>query len=273
MARPERKNADYFPFYAKDGRTLFILEGKYRCKGTGFFTNVMRFLTLQDSHHFCIADETDQMYFFSKCHIDDVDGIIMLEIMVKTGKLDMDLWDEYKIIACQDLLDSLGDAYRKRTNNIITMDEIRVNAGVLGVSTAGNSVKGGDNPQSKVKYTKVKETKINIEPCPHQKIVEIYHQKLPMLSIVQNLSDELKKRLRARWRDDPERQNLEWWEWYFENVCKSDFLTGKTTDWAAGFYWLTGPKNMTKVLNGEYLNRKKLSQTDQAIEDFIENEK
>ena len=159
MARPERKNADYFPFYAKDGRTLFILEGKYRCKGTGFFTNVMRFLTLQDDHYFCISDETDQMYFLSKCHCDEDVGIDMLKIMVKTGKLDMDLWDQCKIIACQDLLDSLKDAYRKRSNNIITMDEIRVNAGVLEVSGGRNPRKGGINPQRKGKEKKGKEKK------------------------------------------------------------------------------------------------------------------
>ncbi len=159
MARPERKNADYFPFYAKDGRTLFILEGKYRCKGTGFFTNVMRFLTLQDNHHFCIADETDQMYFMSKCHCDEELGMDMLNIMVKTEKLDKELWENHKIIACQDLLDSLKDAYRKRTNDIITIDEIRVNAGIKWNSGGRNPVKGGSKPQRKGKETKGKETK------------------------------------------------------------------------------------------------------------------
>ena len=45
MARPERKDVDYFPFYVKNGRTLQLLEGKYDCKGTGFFTNLLRFLS------------------------------------------------------------------------------------------------------------------------------------------------------------------------------------------------------------------------------------
>ena len=105
--------------------------------------------------------------------------------------------------------------------------------------------------------------------CPHEKIIEIYHKKLPMLSIVQNHSEDLKKRLRARWREDPDRQNLDWWEWYFDGVLNCDFLIGKVKDWAASFYWLTGPKNMTKVLNGEYVNRNKGTKTDQAIEEFL----
>ena len=91
--------------------------------------------------------------------------------------------------------------------------------------------------------------------CPHLKIIEIYHKKLPMLPIVQSHTEDLKKRVRVRWREDPQRQTLEWWEWYFQDVLESDFLVGKVKDWAATFYWLVGPKNMTKVLNGEYINR------------------
>ncbi len=177
MARPERKNADYFPFYAKDGRTLFILEGKYRCKGSGFFTNVMRFLTLQDDHYFCIADETDQMYFLSKCHCDEDPGMDMLKIMVKTGKLDVDLWDQCKIIACQDLLDSLKDAYRKRANDIITMDEIRVNVGVNPLKGGRNPLKGGDNPQSKVKESKRKESIKRFIPPTESEVIKYFIEK------------------------------------------------------------------------------------------------
>lgn len=126
MARPERKNADYFPFYAKDGRTLFILEDKYGCKGTGFFTNVLRFLTLQDNHHFCIEGDADKLYFFSKTKCDEESGIDMLNIMAKTCKIHSSLWETYRVIVSQDLLESLHDAYRNRNNNIITIDQILV---------------------------------------------------------------------------------------------------------------------------------------------------
>lgn len=142
MARPERKNADYFPFYAKDGRTLFLLESKYQCKGTGFFTNVMRFLTLETHHQVSLQDETDKMYFFSKCHCDEESGMDMLNIMAKTGKINKELWDN-KVIASQDLLESLTDAYRNRKNDIITMPEIVEKY----VSDVRNPVSDVRNPQ------------------------------------------------------------------------------------------------------------------------------
>ena len=125
MARPERHDADYFPFYAKDGKTLFIIENKYQCKGTGFFTNVMRFLTLQKDHYFCIKEPEDRLYFFSKTKCDEVSGADMLDLMAVTGKIDKDLWVSSAVIVSQDLLTSLLDAYRKRINKMITIPEIK----------------------------------------------------------------------------------------------------------------------------------------------------
>ena len=163
MARPERRDADYFPFYAKDGRTLFILESKYQCKGTGFFTNVLRFLTLQQDHHFCIADETDKLYFFSKCHCDLVSGMDMLDIMAKCRKIDAGLWVSSAVIVSQDLLDSLEEAYRKRINKIITIEEIikkYVSEPVNPITSAGNEVTTGIKPQRKGKEIKEKNKEI-----------------------------------------------------------------------------------------------------------------
>lgn len=173
MARPERHDADYFPFYAKDGKTLFILESKYQCKGTGFFTNVMRFLTLQKDHHFCIKAPEDRLYFFSKCKVDDVSGGDMLDVMSVTGKIDKELWVSSAVIVSQDLLTSLSDAYRKRLNRIITIAEIRkkyVSGGRLPVSGGSypqaNDVSGGDNPQRKGKERKGKKRKEETEFIP-----------------------------------------------------------------------------------------------------------
>jgi len=177
MGRYERHDADYFPFYAKDGRTLFILEDKYGCKGTGFFTNILRFLTLQPDHYFCIADPGDRMYFFSKTKCDETSGMDMIGIMVKTGKLDADLWGKKSVIASKDHLNSVQDAYKNRKNACITIDEIKTLFGITYVRNTQEGVKPEEekqnidikdeiscessvrNTQTKLKYTKLKYTK------------------------------------------------------------------------------------------------------------------
>ena len=179
MARPERKDADYFPFYAKDGRTLFLLESKYQCKGTGFFTNVLRFLTLQKDHHFCIGNETDRLYFFAKCHCDPESGTDMLNTMAKTGKILEEIWVSSAVIVSPDLLISLEEAYRKRLNKIITIEEIYkkyVDSGINCISSSGNQIDSGINPQRKGKERKLKK-RIEFIPPSENDVIQYFGEK------------------------------------------------------------------------------------------------
>ncbi len=167
MARPESHTVPYFPFFIKDGKTLHVLEDKYKCKGTGFFTNVLRFLSDRTDHHFQIKDPGDRLWFFSKTLCDEESGLDMINIMVQTGKLDRELWEKEMVLASKDFLDSLKKAYDKRSNKCITIDQIK---SIYLVSGTGNSCVAGfpvpetpdsgfsstDNPQSKVKKSKVK---------------------------------------------------------------------------------------------------------------------
>lgn len=167
MARPEKHDVDYFPFYVKDGKTLFILESKFGCKGTGFFTNVMRFLCQTPDHHFCIKDPSDRLYFFAKTKCDEVSGAEMLLMMAETGKINKVLWVSDAVIVSEALLESISDAYRKRNNHIITIDEIMskyVSAAGNEVNSDGNEIKGDDKPQSKVKKSKVNKRREFIPP-------------------------------------------------------------------------------------------------------------
>ena len=167
MARPERNDVDYFPFYAKDGRTLFILESKYGCEGTGFFTNVLRFLALIPGHHFCIAEDSDRLFFFSKTKCSEEKGNDMLNIMSTTGKIDRKLWEEKEVIASQSFLDSIEDAYRLRKTPIIKMAEIYLKYSVSTeviphkgrVSTVETRQNNVDKPQTILKESKVKKTR------------------------------------------------------------------------------------------------------------------
>ncbi|MBN2251060.1 MAG: hypothetical protein JW724_03180 [Candidatus Altiarchaeota archaeon] len=92
--------------------------------------------------------------------------------------------------------------------------------------------------------------------CPHEKIIDLYHEVLPMLPRVHVWPENNRKILRTRWKEEPERQNLAWWRSYFEYVRESQFLTGKEKDWTANLEWIVRPANMTKVLNGSYHKQK-----------------
>ena len=95
------------------------------------------------------------------------------------------------------------------------------------------------------------------DDCPHQKIIELYHEILPELPHVHSWGDKNRANLRARWRGSRERQNLDWWRDFFQYVGQSDFLMGRTTGrdgkpFFANLGWLVISQNFDKVLNGNY---------------------
>lgn len=92
------------------------------------------------------------------------------------------------------------------------------------------------------------------EPCPHQKIAELYNAELPQLPQVREVTKARQDRLRQAWRGNVERQSIDWWAAYFSLAARCPFLLGESKrGWKAGFDWLIKPANMVKVLEGLYL--------------------
>lgn len=88
---------------------------------------------------------------------------------------------------------------------------------------------------------------------PHKQIIDLYHSILPELSRVKTWTEKRKKALRARWKEDPKHQNLEWWEGFFKHVRKCGHLMGKNDrGWQATLEWLITEGNFVKVIEGNY---------------------
>ena len=111
---------------------------------------------------------------------------------------------------------------------------------------------------------------------PIEKIAESYHQHLPNLSIV------ILDPLIAKQIDDiligggSEKQNISWWDDYFEVVSQCPYLCGNGPNgWKATFSWLINPDNMAKVVDGNYSTFPRgdySSANNNAIKEFLDNE-
>ena len=96
--------------------------------------------------------------------------------------------------------------------------------------------------------------------CPHNDIIALYAKKLPMGTQVREWTAARQQMLKARWREKPERQSLDWWEHFFGYVAESDFLTGKVSSrgsrpFTVSLPWLCKSENFAKVLEGQYENK------------------
>jgi len=69
-------------------------------------------------------------------------------------------------------------------------------------------------------------SKPKASPCPYQQIVDLYHEKLPMLPAVKVLTAKRKSHMKARWTNGA--ADLKFWDDYFDTVATSKFLTGRT---------------------------------------------
>lgn len=107
-------------------------------------------------------------------------------------------------------------------------------------------------------------------PCPHQAIVDIYHEELPAHPRVLALNESRRALIRGRWRQLWEERGargrsrepadlLDRLRSYFaSDVKQSPFLTGMVAPrdgrpvFIADFEWLMRPQNFLKVIEGKY---------------------
>jgi hypothetical protein len=94
------------------------------------------------------------------------------------------------------------------------------------------------------------------DPIPYQKIIDLYHEKLPTLRKVAVLTTKRKGQIAARWRTGL--PDLQTWAEYFEHIGESAFLMGKNEPtnghkrFVADLEWITNETNFAKIAEGKF---------------------
>lgn len=106
-------------------------------------------------------------------------------------------------------------------------------------------------------------------PCPVEKIVEAYHEAMPLNPACKVLNDSRKRSIRQRWREASKMQaqpfgystqadGLAAWRRFFEVCAESDFLTGRVPgrngapSFLADVDFLFSPSGFAKCLENKY---------------------
>ena len=155
MARPERKTVDYFPFYVEEGQKMFYIEETYGNDGFAVFVKILRELAKVENHFLDLSKPTQLMFLSAKCKVSKEVLECIINDLVNLEKFDCELWNECKVIWCQDFIDSIQDAYRKRNNLCMTKQGLSSILISLGRKKLSNlPLKGVDNTQRKEKKRK-----------------------------------------------------------------------------------------------------------------------
>jgi len=93
--------------------------------------------------------------------------------------------------------------------------------------------------------------------CPHQQIIDLYHEVLPQCPQIRDWTPARATQLRARWNEDARRQDLGYWRKLFEYIGTCDFLVGRGSKdpFFADLEWITKSANFAKIREGKYENR------------------
>lgn len=164
MARPERNSVDYFPFFCEEGNKMFYLEETYGNDGFATFVKLLRELAKTEYHYLNLSKPSTLMYLSAKCKVskDVLESII--NDLVDLGKFDENLWKENRVVWCQDFIDSVQDAYKKRNNKCISLDGLLTLLTSLGIRKPNLlPPKGSVNPQRKEKEIKEDKIKEDLE--------------------------------------------------------------------------------------------------------------
>lgn len=155
MARPQRNNVDYFPFFCEEGKKMFYLEETYGNDGFATFIKILRELGRTDYHFLDLSKKTTLMFLSAKCKVSKETLESIINDLVELEKFDVLLWNENKIIWCQDFIDSIQDAYIKRKNKCITYEGLLLHLSSLGVRKQSKSnSKVVINPQRREEKSK-----------------------------------------------------------------------------------------------------------------------
>jgi len=113
--RKDKNTVDYFPHYVNSGKTMFILESKFKHVGYSVWFKTLEILGKNENHYIDLRDDTDLLYLVSKLQITEEKLNDIYNLLAKLGAIDIDLWNE-KIVFSENFIKNIEDAYTRRKN-------------------------------------------------------------------------------------------------------------------------------------------------------------
>lgn len=183
--------------------------------------------------------------------ISDSDLELTKTVFMKKGFIDSDWnllnWDKRQ--SRSDSSAARTRAYRER------MKEVTVTSHV----TERDALDKNREEENREEYKEAKASSSADAPptCPHQKIIALYHEHMPLNPRIKIWEGTRQTNLQARWRSDPKRQDLDYWERLFKYCAKSEFLTGRTEGkgerpFLPSLEWMVKASNFNKIIEGNY---------------------
>jgi hypothetical protein len=189
MARPIKQGVDYFPHFNTDGKTLYILEGKYGNDGYALWFKVLELLSRAPGHVYDCGNIANWEFLCQKSHLPEQKSTEILNTCADLDAIDVKLWKEKRIIWCQNLVENLKPVYDKRKQSVPEKPVIDTETPKDGEFSGQKSPEMPQRKEEKSRERRVEESKEEKreEPSPspsdEDDIFEILNQeKIPVMA-------------------------------------------------------------------------------------------
>lgn len=120
MARPNKETVDYFPHFVKDGRTIYILENKFKNDGYAFWFKLLEILGDCEGLFYDCSIMANWEYLLAKTHVANQTAEGIIKTLISLGQIDAELWDEKRVIWVENLAKNLTGVYKMRKLDVPT---------------------------------------------------------------------------------------------------------------------------------------------------------
>lgn len=262
MARPTKQGVDYFPLDVQFDDKIELLIAEHGAIALSVLVTIWQ-LIYQNDGYFITWNDDLALLVKRRIMVEEPQINIIIHAALKRKIFDNTLNNDHGILTSKAIQKRYFLVTKKKkmvsVNQNYILDGVSVgeNSVYIGVDDAGNATKG----KVKVKEKGKEEAdSINSAENPPAQILQPeelqkHWNAIPGVLHCEKITGPFRQTINARIRDHPK---LEWWLEYLDLVKASDFLCGRNDrGWAASFDWVCGPKNMSKVLAGTYVNVKK----------------
>jgi len=160
MTRPKKQTVDYFPHTCTHKKTMFILEQKYGNDGYAFWFKLLEMLGSTEGHCLYFKNGMDWEYLIAKTKLEKEKCTEMLDLLANLKAIDKKLWNENKVVWCDNFIENIKDAYRNR------VEDIPDKPNFLHKKPISKEITDVRNPHTKLKDTRLKK---NINTAPSSK--------------------------------------------------------------------------------------------------------
>jgi hypothetical protein len=156
--RKDKNTVDYFPHYCEHGKTIFILENKFGNNGYAVWFKILELLGKSENHYIDCRNSETWEFMQAKMKLMSTELEQILNTLSNLNAIHVELW-ENKIIWSGNFIKNIVDVYKRRNNSCMQFNDLCNHLLIKCKHEYDNEGNIVDiNPQSKVKYSKVKES-------------------------------------------------------------------------------------------------------------------